>query len=315
MNRRQQNNHAKSENKFKEAQIKLQAAVQKHVKDYDSSSEEEDILESNGLIGKNFNSLLSCNKLHIFVFVDNILKKYTASGGKNDQLGRTQKILADSFKSGTATCLICISKVKRNDEIWSCTSCYAFFHLMCIQRWSKDTITQQKQSLEQQIVVKSKDLKWCCPKCRFEFLPEEIPTQYKCFCLKTVSPKWQPFLVPHSCGEICSKNLIPQCGHKCLLLCHPGPCPPCPVVVRVTCYCRKQSPATQRCSSKEWSCGQPCGKPLKCGKHSCSDVCHAGECSACPKKSIQKCLCKSQQKLRDCATPVWQCDKVNLYFN
>lgn len=40
-----------SEIKFKEAHSKLQAAVKKHVKDYESSSEEEE-LESNNLIGK-----------------------------------------------------------------------------------------------------------------------------------------------------------------------------------------------------------------------------------------------------------------------
>ncbi|KAJ8941972.1 hypothetical protein NQ314_010196 [Rhamnusium bicolor] len=40
-----------SEVKFKEAQSKLQAAVKKHVKDYESSSEEEE-LESSNLIGK-----------------------------------------------------------------------------------------------------------------------------------------------------------------------------------------------------------------------------------------------------------------------
>lgn len=37
--------------KFKEAQKKLQAAVQKHVKEYESSSDEEE-LESKNVIGK-----------------------------------------------------------------------------------------------------------------------------------------------------------------------------------------------------------------------------------------------------------------------
>lgn len=40
-----------SEIKFKEAHSKLQAAVKKHVKDYESSSDEEE-LESINLIGK-----------------------------------------------------------------------------------------------------------------------------------------------------------------------------------------------------------------------------------------------------------------------
>lgn len=279
-----------SEIKFKEAHSKLQAAVKKHVKDYESSSEEEE-LESNNLI-------------------EDILKNYKNTGAENENLVRTQTFIEEAFLSGAATCLICISRVKRDDAIWSCISCYGFFHIMCIQRWSKDTITQQKQALEIPLLDQQAKLCWCCPKCRYEYKSEDIPTKYLCFCKKAENPKFQPYLVPHSCGEICKKDLIPNCGHKCMLLCHPGPCPPCPVTVSVSCYCGSQLPRTQRCSKKEWSCSNPCGKTLVCGKHCCTEPCHPGECKPCPKKSIQKCLCKSQQKLRDCATPTWQCDKI-----
>ncbi|CAH1179658.1 unnamed protein product [Phaedon cochleariae] len=279
-----------SEAKFKEAHSKLQEAVRKHVKDYESSSDEEE-LESGSLI-------------------DAILKNYKHTGGENEQLGKTKLFLEETFLSGASTCLICISRVKRDDEIWNCSSCFGFFHLMCIQRWSKDTLTQQKQALEGQILVQKAKLCWCCPKCRFEYFTEDVPTKYLCFCKKTEKPKFHPFLVPHSCGDICRKNLIPNCGHSCLLLCHPGPCPPCPVTVSVSCYCGAQAPRTQRCSNKEWSCNGICGKVLECQKHTCPNPCHRGECKPCPKKSIHKCVCKSQQKLRDCASPVWHCDKI-----
>lgn len=46
-----------TELKFKEAQDKLQAAVHKHVKELDSSSEEED-LEADNVIGKCLNANL-----------------------------------------------------------------------------------------------------------------------------------------------------------------------------------------------------------------------------------------------------------------
>nr|XP_023021206.1 NF-X1-type zinc finger protein NFXL1 [Leptinotarsa decemlineata] len=279
-----------SELKFKEAQSKLQAAVKKHVKEYESSSDEEE-LDSGNLI-------------------DTILKSYKNTGGDYEFIGRTSSFIEETLLSAGTTCLICISRVRRDDEIWSCGSCYGFFHLMCIQRWSKDTITQQKHAFEQQIVVHQKNLCWCCPKCRFEYTSSDVPSKYLCFCKKTESPKYQPFLVPHSCGEICKKELVPKCGHMCMLLCHPGPCPPCPVTVNVSCYCGNEPPRTQRCSSKEWSCSGICGKPLKCDKHSCNDPCHPGECKPCPKKSVQRCVCKSQQKLRDCAEPLWHCDKV-----
>ncbi|KAJ8964297.1 hypothetical protein NQ317_000093 [Molorchus minor] len=264
-----------SEIKFKEVQQKLQAAVKRHVTNYESSSDEEELETTNA--------------------IEDILKTYKSTGGKNEYLGRTQSFIEEAFLSGAATCLICISKIKRDDSIWSCTSCYGFFHLMCIQRWSKDTIIQRKHALGEQTLVQQIKLFWCCPKCRFEYTSEDIPNKYLCFCKKTEYPKFHPYLVPHSCGEICKKDLIPNCGHKCLLLCHPGPCPPCPVTVSVSCFCGSQTARVQRCSNKEWSCGNPCGKILKCEKHSCSDPCHPGNCKPCPKKSIQKCMCKSQK--------------------
>lgn len=89
-----------------------------------------------------------------------------------------------------------------------------------------------------------------------------------------------------------------------------GPCPPCPITVTTKCYCGIQAPQTRRCSQKEWSCGNRCGKLLVCGKHKCADPCHDGDCQSCGKKSLQKCMCKNSFQLRDCAQPFWQCDKV-----
>ncbi|XP_022903190.1 NF-X1-type zinc finger protein NFXL1 [Onthophagus taurus] len=283
-------NLKKSELKFKEATTKFQAAAEKHAKDYDSSSEEED-LESKNVI-------------------DGIFKFYTQKGQEIENLGRTKGYVEDSFISGAITCLICISSVKRNDEIWNCSECYCSFHLECIQRWSKDSIVQKKNVLEGQIITKQIKLVWCCPKCRREYLPEDTPTHYTCFCTKTINPKFQSLLIPHSCGEKCGKQLKPICGHECLLLCHPGPCPPCPITISSKCYCGSNPPKLQRCCNKEWSCGSKCNKLLTCDKHKCSELCHAGDCKPCPKKSIQKCLCGTSQKLRDCSTPIWQCEKI-----
>ena len=53
--------------------------------------------------------------------------------------------------------------------------------------------------------------------------------------------RWQ---APHSCGAGCDKVLAcssssaqGQEAHTCLLMCHPGPCPPCPRQV-----CRPATP-------------------------------------------------------------------------
>ncbi|KAF5270987.1 hypothetical protein FQR65_LT05337 [Abscondita terminalis] len=280
-----------SEVKFKEVHRKFQEAVKKHTIDYNSSSEEEE-LQINDIIESTF-------------------KSYAEIGGANDNLNRTNVFLTDTATSGVKICVICISSVKRTDNVWNCEECFSIFHLMCIQRWSKDTVFQLKKSLSEGLPVKN-NLKvvWDCPKCRQHYDSSDIPDKYLCFCKKTVNPTFQPLLIPHSCGETCHKDLKPFCGHKCLLLCHPGPCPPCPQTVDVTCYCGRKPSRTQRCNNRKWSCGTPCEKLLSCKNHKCSQLCHGGECEPCLKKSIQKCICGAKSKLRDCSTPVWQCDQV-----
>ena len=152
-------------------------------------------------------------------------------------------------------------------------------------------------------------LNWSCPKCRLLYEEKTIPSQYICYCGKVVDPQFDPWSIPHSCGDVCEKQLLPECGHKCLILCHPGPCPPCPKMVRNDCYCRNSAPATRRCFEKNWSCGKPCRKQLNCDQHKCSEPCHEGECPPCNKTSVQLCKCKRKQKTCDCASPVWQCEQ------
>ena len=87
----------------------------------EESSEEQELLEeSNEIIEKVFN----------------------AYDLKNIQDSRTKEALIQSISSGS--CLICISAVKKKDQIWSCTSCYCSFHMNCIQRWARDSIYQVK---------------------------------------------------------------------------------------------------------------------------------------------------------------------------
>jgi hypothetical protein len=70
-----------------------------------------------------------------------------------------------------------------------------------------------------------------------------------------------------------------SCGHTCTLLCHPGPCPPCPRVVDAPCHCGKLR-LRQRCGQAAFSCAEVCGRRLGCG-HACPEVCHEGPCPPC----------------------------------
>lgn len=214
-------NPKKAAAKFKAVQKENLEAAKKHVQNYESSSEEED--------------------LEIDTLLESVFKGY---GGERNELQKTQEFLENVFQSGAATCLICIGTVKRSDYIWSCDNCYSFFHLNCLQRWAKDSISQQKMHQSDDIdgyynnqgeyIAKPKVvIKWCCPKCRCDYLPAEIPQQYECFCKKEMNPVNHEWLVPHSCGERCDKKLKSAlCDHSCVLLCHPGPCAPCAQIIR-----------------------------------------------------------------------------------
>lgn len=87
------NNMKKSSDKFQAIQKKHIKAAQKHIENYESSSEEE--LENDSLL-------------------ESVFKSY---GGDKSQLHKTQEFLENVFQSGTATCLICIASVKRTDYV------------------------------------------------------------------------------------------------------------------------------------------------------------------------------------------------------
>lgn len=157
--------------------------------------------------------------------------------GDSKDLQKTQHFLENAFQTGAATCLICIATVKRSEPIWSCGHCYCFFHLACIQRWANDSMGQKKLGHDQEegyytntgeyVPKRQLVINWDCPKCRATYEDLEIPYEYKCFCGKETDPAVHLWSIPHSCGDVCGRPLKPSCGHKCVLLCHPGPCPPC----------------------------------------------------------------------------------------
>ena len=89
-----------------------------------------------------------------------------------------------------------------------------------------------------------------------------------------------------------------------------GPCPPCPVMVKTSCYCSKVN-QTRRCSHREFSCNGICSKKLKCKLHTCQDICHSLDCKPCDKVSLRKCQCGSKKEERACEDIEWQCEKVS----
>ncbi|XP_058618505.1 NF-X1-type zinc finger protein NFXL1 isoform X2 [Onychostoma macrolepis] len=270
-------------------------ATEPHSSSSEDEDEDEDVSEEGGKRGKILQSALSPYSVH--------------SGDVDIRLlEKTRHYLHEVCQSGGVTCLICIASVRRTQAVWSCVACYCIFHITCIQKWAKDSIFLVSSVTDEDFG--KKDHPWPCPKCRYEYSPHQTPTRYYCYCGKEAEPVPDPWLLPHSCGQVCEREFRPPCGHHCLLLCHPGPCPPCPKMVSVSCLCGKSSRVPRRCSAKSWSCAQICRRTLPCRIHTCANSCHAGDCAPCPRVSLQTCACGRQRAERPCASPEWHCDQV-----
>lgn len=80
-----------------------------------------------------------------------------------------------------------------------------------------------------------------------------------------------------ACDRPCGREHA--CGHPVTHSCHAqAQCPPCMAFVAVRCYGGHEERKTIPCSQGEFSCGMPCGKVLRCGRHKCLRKCHGGEC-------------------------------------
>ena len=207
-------------------------------------------------------------------------------------------MLDEASTDDVLSCLVCLKDISRAQPIWSCLKCYTVFHLQCIQNWASQCIRCEDKMSS----------KWTCPKCQCNYSQQEVPKKYKCFCGKLVDPPLDPWLKPHSCGEVCGRSL--SCSHFCTLLCHPGPCPPCPKMLSTHCHCGEGGTKAQRCGKSAWSCGQKCGHPLQCGIHFCSNSCHKGTCPPCPRFRPYGCVCGRSQKELECGESSWKCDQV-----
>lgn len=170
-------------------------------------------------------------------------------------------------------CLVCCEKLKHADQVWSCKQCYHILHLNCVKLWAKSSKLEAG---------------WRCPAC--QNINEEIPSEYRCYCAKVLKPRLEPGSTPHSCGEVCGKKGR-NCDHTCTLLCHPGPCPDCTIMVNKICSCGSTKVLMICSSSFEPTCQKKCNKLLNCGVHRCTRTCHLKECDSCVEFIKQECFC------------------------
>ena len=228
------------------------------------------------------------------------------------------EILIDQLKKNKCECMVCYQYIKHDQPIWSCGTCFHIFHLRCIKKWASSPSAKIEENSE----------KWRCPGC--QTILDKVPTKYTCFCGKKINPdsskdEPKPFhlkqqQIAHSCNEVCSKLLylstkfwtstpneqmdesLIECKHKCVQICHPGPCQPCESIVNRTCNCGKAKFQVKCSSTKIPACQSKCDKMLNCSLHECGVVCHMGECAPCNIDVEQRCYSHSETRTVKCGS-------------
>lgn len=112
------------------------------------------------------------------------------------------------------------------------------------------------------------------------------------------------------CNEICDKIL--ECGHKCILKCHPGNCFKCNKKHIIKCNCESESKEVS-CNILNYQCDRICNKLLECKNHRCNLQCHlpGGECRKCLLYEERYCPCgKTKYSRYNCLEEVPTCDNI-----
>ncbi|KAH9598771.1 zinc finger protein [Trypanosoma melophagium] len=211
------------------------------------------------------------------------------------------KELSERLKEGSYDCPICTETVRLRDSLYACPVCYGVMHLTCIRSWVKAQIEEREKQNEVVTVSQCSMHEFRCPLCQL-LNPTSSITECRCFCGKVKDPVPDPLLVPGSCGQMCEKRRKDcKCTHSCILMCHPGPCPPCVLTRKQVCFCGKTE-KTVGCSSgiHGFECNEICGKLLDCGNHYCTAACHEGPCPICSVLVKETCFCGSTERKRRC---------------
>lgn len=95
------------------------------------------------------------------------------------------------------------------------------------------------------------------------------------------------------CSKKCARRH--RCEHPINHLCHgEEDCPPCVFLTTKSCFGKHEQRKTIPCNQDSFSCGMPCGKPLKCGRHKCIKKCHQNECEKQSDGCKQPCTVKRE---------------------
>lgn len=223
----------------------------------------------------------------IYLFV--VIHYYLFSANAASQKERLEEMIYKRMLE----CLVCCEKIKNKEKVWSCQICYHIFHLHCVTAWAKCSKVENG---------------WRCPAC--QNVCKEVPNQYKCFCGKNVEPKNSVDIIAHGCGEMCLRKRR-TCDHKCTLLCHPGACLDCNIMVPKLCGCGATRPVVKCSTGFRLVCENICNKTLECKIHLCKSKCHSGDCESCREVIHQECYCGKVGRIVSCTAQFYEKDRYD----
>jgi len=136
--------------------------------------------------------------------------------------------------------------------------------------------------------------------------------ELSCRCGQTILQPPVPCGTPlPSCNYRCDREHA--CDHPVYHSCHNDEvCPPCAHLVEKLCVGGHVIRNNVQCFLQEVSCGQPCGKALGCGVHTCQRPCHGGACQTTGQKCLQKCTIKRNGCGHPCGAPCHSHDPCPL---
>ncbi|XP_059163306.1 transcriptional repressor NF-X1-like [Physella acuta] len=279
---------------------------------------------------------------------------------ENDESQRGS--LTEQLCTNKYECMVCCENIRAEASVWSCMNCYHVFHLSCIQKWAQSSINKDLKNWRcpgcQNVSTKipsqyrcfcgsKKDPKYirgeiphscgetcrrsrkgnCKHPCTILCHPGPCPpcssmVRAACDCGKINKSVRCSTSITFKCDEVCDKPL--NCSdHKCVIVCHAGPCPPCDVSKTQECFC-KRATRNALCGTEEFKmigfcCEKICGRTLDCGNHICESSCHPGDCGSCNLKPalLLTCCCGktplselTSSKRDSCLDPVPTCEQI-----
>lgn len=194
--------------------------------------------------------------------------------GNDEDLLHYERAIREIARGDSYQCLICTVEMDHQCQMFACRKCFRVFDYDCIREWAIKSTGS------------TKDATWKCPNCSVS--SKRVPAKNKatCWCGKVVNPDPNA-LSPNSCGQTCNARI---CPHGCTQMCHLGPHVSCSRTKMIKCRCGKNRKAVACMEAKKligkYRCDEPCGKLLRCGKHTCKRKCHDRDCGPCPEKVV-----------------------------